>query len=178
VTEDPVLVIPDWHKSFSINPSASEIAVATVLMQNDRAGRGHPVYYASRLLSTYELKYPPSEKLAVALIFTCTKFKHYLLASHFPVTVQCEQDCLKLLIQQTEPTGRIARFIAALQQYDLIFQKIGGQRALHARTLLELGVPPKTREGELSDEAECYVLSRSEDQADFGYQQIIGSLGL
>jgi hypothetical protein len=109
-----------------INPSASETTVAAVLIQNDGTRRAHPIYYASRLLNPCELRYSSSEKSAVALLFSCMKFKHYLLSSPHPITVQCDQEGLKQVIQQTELSGRAARFIALLQQYDLIFQKIQG----------------------------------------------------
>jgi hypothetical protein len=173
LAQDHVIRGPDWQKPFMINPSASETVVASVLIQNDETGRAHPIYYASQLLTPCELRYSPSKKSAVALLFSYMKFKHYLLSSPHPITVQCEKEGLKQVIQQTEPFGRTARFIASLQQYDLIFQKIQGQRALHAKTLLELGEPPDSKEGELSDEADCYTLVRMADEQDFGYGVII-----
>jgi hypothetical protein len=91
------------------------------------------------------------------------------MSSHFPVTVQCEHEGLKQVIQRIEPNGNTARFIASLQQYDLVFQRIHGKRTLHSRTLLELGDLPDLNEGELSEEAECFVLTRAEDEPDFGY---------
>jgi hypothetical protein len=44
---------------------------------------------------------------------------------------------------------------------------------LHARMLLELGDPPNSNEGEQSEEADCYVFTRDEDEPDFGYGIII-----
>ena len=112
LANDPVMRYPNWGQAFIINPSASEVAVAAVLMQNDEAGRAHPLYYASRLLTNCETRYSPSEKLTASLLFACAKFRHYLLASPHPVMVQCETDDLKRAVQQTEPTGRAARFLA------------------------------------------------------------------
>jgi hypothetical protein len=65
LTRDPVLQKPNWQKAFIVNPSASKLDVAAMLMQNDKVGRGHPIYYASRLLTPYEINYPSSEKLVV-----------------------------------------------------------------------------------------------------------------
>jgi hypothetical protein len=87
LAKDPVIRKLDWQKAFMINPSASKVVVATVLIQNDETGWAHPIYYASRLLTSCELKYSPSEKSTVALLFSCTKFKHYLLSSPHPITV-------------------------------------------------------------------------------------------
>jgi hypothetical protein len=176
LASNPIMKHPDWGVAFILNPSSSDIAVAAVLMQNDKAGRAHPIYYSSRLLTSCELRYSPSEKLTVSLLFACTKFRHYLLASQFPTLVQCETDDLKRVIQQTEPIGRAARFLAALQQYDLVFKSVKTQRTSHARLLLELGTPPDSTEGTISDKAECYVLTRSKDEADYGYQAIANYL--
>jgi hypothetical protein len=97
-----------------INPFASEVAVAAVLMQNNEASKAHPVYYTGCLLTLYELKYTLCEKLAIALLFAYVKFKHYLVSSHLPIIVQYEQEGLKHVIQQTDPIGRSAKFIASL----------------------------------------------------------------
>jgi hypothetical protein len=139
-------------------PSSDEVVVACILLQNDEAGRGHPIYYSSRLLAPYELKYSSTEKLAVTLMFTCSKFKHYLLSSSFPVEVQCAQEGLRYLIQQANLTGRAARFAIALQQFDLMLKGVKGQRALQAKVLLELGKPQPSREGALTEDTECCLL--------------------
>jgi hypothetical protein len=101
LAKELVIRKPDWQKAFMINPSTSEVAMAAVLIQNDETGWAHPIYYASRLLTSCELKYSPSEKSAVASLFSCTKFKHYLLSSPHPITVQCDQERLKQVILQT-----------------------------------------------------------------------------
>jgi hypothetical protein len=171
--QDPVLRKPDWEKTFFINPSSIEIAVAAVLMQNDASGRAHPIYYASRLLTSCEFKYPSSEKLAVALLFACVKFKHYFSASLLPIVVQYEQEGLKQVIQQTKPSSRAAKFVAVIQQFDLTFKKIQGQRVLHVKALLDLEDPPASNEGELSDEAGCYVIFGTRGGANDNYRDIM-----
>ena len=176
LSDNPVTRHPDWNLAFIINPTASDIAVAAVLMQNDEAGRAHPIYYASRLLTNCELRYSSPEKLTTSLLFACTKFRHYLLSNPFPVVVLCETDELKRAVQQIEPTGRAARLLAALQQYDLIFKTTRTQRSAHAGLLLELGSPPDSTEGAISDEAECYTITTAEDEPDFGYQTIANYL--
>lgn len=69
-----------------------------------------------------EQKYSAAEKATTSLLFACVKFRHYLLTSQHPVLVQSEIDELKRVIQQTQPTERAARFLAALQQYDLVLK--------------------------------------------------------
>jgi hypothetical protein len=50
------------------------------------------------------------------------------------------------VVQQTKPSGRAATFVANLQQFDLIFKRIWGQRVLHAKALYDLGDPPASNE--------------------------------
>jgi hypothetical protein len=82
------------------------------------------------------------------------------------------------MIQQTDLAGRAARLITALQQYDLIVKGVRGQRSAPAKLLLELGSPPASHEGALSEpeaEAECYALHQQNND-DFGYKQVIDYL--
>lgn len=81
LASNPVMRHPNWDLAFIINPSASNVAVATILMLNDKPGRAHPIYYASRLLTNCETRYSTSEKLTISLLFACAKFCHYLLAN-------------------------------------------------------------------------------------------------
>jgi hypothetical protein len=87
------------------------------------------------LLEAYEVKYITTEKLANALLFACSKFKHYLTSSSFATKVQYAQEGLKYLIRQANQTGRATRLALALQQYDLVVKGIKGQRALQAQVL-------------------------------------------
>ena len=90
LASDPVIKHPNWGRPFILNPTATDAAITTMLMQNDEAKQAHPVYYASRLLTKYEVRYQPTKKLAVSMVFVYTKFKHYMLSSIFPIVVQCE----------------------------------------------------------------------------------------
>lgn len=149
--DDPVMRHPNWNLAFIINPTASNITVTTMLMQNNEAGRAHPIYYANWLLTYCELRYPSPEKLTMSLLFVCAKFRHYLLSSPFLVVVQCETNELKRVVQHFEPTGRATRFLVALQQYDLIFKTTKTQRYVHVRLLLELGSSPDSTERAISN---------------------------
>jgi hypothetical protein len=176
LSSKPVMKKPDWRIPFIINPSATEISVAAVLLENDQAGRAHPIYYAGRLLNAYKTRCSELEKITVALLFACTKFKHYLLSSPFPTTVQYEKDALKQMVQQTDLAGRVAHLITVLQQYDLIIKDVHGQRSAYAKLLLELGSPPASHEGTLSEpEAECYALHQQTNE-NFKYKIIINYL--
>jgi hypothetical protein len=95
-----------------VNPSATVQEVACILIQNDNHGRVHPIYYASRALTATKCKYNNVEKLVVALLFGCMKFKHYMFVSSEPVNVQCSREGLRCYLSQTYIEGRVACIIA------------------------------------------------------------------
>lgn len=120
---------PDWSYKFILNPNTSTSTIACVLIQNDDAGRAHPIYYASCLMSAYKQKYSDVKKLALAVLLGCVKFKHYIIPSEFPTEVQSPREGLKNLLGQLQPVGRATRLILNLQQYDLYLKVERGQRA-------------------------------------------------
>ena len=78
--------------------------------------------------------------------------------------------------QHTEPTRRASKFLADLQQYKLVFKTTMTPRSAHTRLLLELGSPLNSSEEAISDEAECYVITRFKDEPNHGYQTITNYL--
>jgi len=46
ITSDPILIYPDFNKSFSLTTDASNMAIGAVLSQNHK-----PICYASRTLN-------------------------------------------------------------------------------------------------------------------------------
>ena len=57
----PILIPPNWEKDFHIYVDASNVAIGSVLSQNDDKGRDHPIYYASRQLVQAEKNYSVTE---------------------------------------------------------------------------------------------------------------------
>lgn len=113
-------------------------------------------------MSSYEIKYSLLEKLGVAFLFACTKFKHYLLASQFVTLVQCETEGLKLLVQQAHLKGRATRLMAPPQAFGLVIKNTKGTRLSHA-SLLDLGKSGCGDKAVLLDELECFVMETEPD---------------
>ena len=60
--------------------SASETTIGSMLAQDDEYGVERVVYYLSRTLTDTKTRYSSMEKLCLALYFSCTKLKYYLIS--------------------------------------------------------------------------------------------------
>ena len=68
--------------------STAKESIGCFLAQNNAKGHEQAVYYLSRVLNSTETRYAPIEKLCLALYFTCTKLRHYLIKSQVYVVSQ------------------------------------------------------------------------------------------
>ena len=111
----PVLACPDFSKTFTLQVDASNTGLGAALTQI-HDGKEVVIAYASRLLSDPEQNYSTTEKECLALVWATKKFKPYLEGYHF--TAVTDHIALKWLLKLHEPSGRLARWVMELQQYD------------------------------------------------------------
>ena len=112
----PILSPPDWAKEFHVTLDASGWCLGAILWQYDDSNRESPVYYASRQMSLAEKKYTTTEREALAVIYACKKFQHYLLG--YRIVFHTDHDSLKYLVNKPDLSGRIARWILLLQEFN------------------------------------------------------------
>ena len=130
LTTAPVLIPPDWEKDFEVYVDASSVAIGSVLSQKDEKGRDKPIYFASRQLTAAEKNYTVTEKEALGMIFSVQKFKHYLLGYKFNFHVY--HDALKYMINKPQLSGRIARWVLLLQEFNFTIQVRPGKSHANA----------------------------------------------
>ena len=124
----PILVTPDWTKEFYVYVDASNVALGSVLSQKDTKKHDHPIYFASRQLVAAEKNYSTTEREALGMIYSVQKFRHYLLGYHF--TFYVDHDALKYLVNKPQISGRIARWVLLLQEFQYtIIVRPGKQHA-------------------------------------------------
>lgn len=83
VTSDRILVHFNPDLPVILETDASKFAVAGVLSHKFSNGEKKPIAFISRALTKSEINYSVIEKEALAIIFSVTKLKQYLLGLNF-----------------------------------------------------------------------------------------------
>ena len=112
----PIMTQPKWGEPWHVFTNASGFCIGLVLSQKDEYGKDHPVYYASRQLNHAERNYTTTEREALGLVYACRKFRHYLLG--YKTYFYTDHNALKYLVNQTDLSGRIARWMLLLMEFD------------------------------------------------------------
>lgn len=110
ITNSPILVYPDFSKRFKLTTDASNIAIGSVLSQND-----HPIAYYSRTLNTAERNYSTIEKELLAIVDSTKHFRPYLYGQKF--TIETDHNPLVWLSKIKEPNSRLTRWKLKLGEF-------------------------------------------------------------
>ncbi|CAN6687889.1 unnamed protein product [Malus baccata var. baccata] len=132
LTSPPVLVPPQRGKPLKLYISASEKSIGSLLAQNNEGGKEQAVYYLSRILTEVETRYSPVERLCLALYFTASKLRHYMLPCH--VHIIAKTDVIKYMLSKPMLAGRIGKWILALSEFS--FQYVP-QRAVKGQAIAD-----------------------------------------
>lgn len=115
LTTTPILACPDFNKTFSLQVDASNEGLGVALTQKEES-KEVVIGYASRSLSESEKKFTVTEKECLALVWAVKKFRPYLEGYHFIAVT--DHIALNSLLRLKEPSGRLARWVLELQQFD------------------------------------------------------------
>ena len=129
LSQAPAVQPPDWSKEFHVLVDASDIAIGNALMQLTKPKWYQPVYSASRKLSQVEGNYSTTEREALGMIYSVTKFRHYLLGRKFSFHI--DHSTLLYLVSKASLTGKLARWTLLLQEFEFeIYHRPGIQHAV------------------------------------------------
>jgi hypothetical protein len=158
----PILVFPDWSKEFHVHVDESSIALGAVLAQTGEGEIDHPLYFASKNLSTIEINYITTKREGLAMVYALKKLHHYLLGGHFKMFT--DHSTLKYLVNKTVLGGRICRWIMLFQEYDFeIIVNLGRMnKGPDHFSRLEHGEEPTSLEDTLTD-AQLFSIRNIDD---------------
>ena len=120
----PILKLPELSKPFVLRTDASIGGVGGVLLQyyDDVP---HPVAFASKKLSDCQKKYSTVERELLAIIFSVSKFRYYLLGRTFILEV--DHQPLVHLSKFKGDNSRLMRWALILQSYSFRIVYIPGK---------------------------------------------------
>ena len=111
LVEAPIMAKPDWNKEFEIMCDASDYAMGAVLGQkDDKVFRA--IYYSSKTFNEAQENDSTTEKEVLAMVFTCEKFRPYILGSQ--VIIHIDHAAIKYLMAKKEAKPRLIRWVLLL----------------------------------------------------------------
>lgn len=136
----PVLIIPDFSKTFRLTTDASYSSLGSTLEQLDVDGKLQGVIaYFSRKLTGAQLNYFVMEKEFLAIIESLKHFRSILYGQHF--ILRTDHISLTFLFAQSKvPQTRVARWLDYLSEYHFSLQHLKGTKNDAADALSRLGI--------------------------------------
>ncbi|XP_072073832.1 uncharacterized protein [Arachis hypogaea] len=117
----PILQTPEAGKPLYLYLSITDQAISSALV-TEAGKQQHPVYFVSKSLQNAEVRYPKIEKLALALVTTARRLRHYF-QSH-TIVVRTAQP-LRQILTKPELAGRLIKWSIELSEYDIQYQSRG-----------------------------------------------------
>ncbi|XP_016172929.1 uncharacterized protein LOC107615377 [Arachis ipaensis] len=114
----PVLQRPEVGKPLYLYLSVSNYSISSALVLETEKIQ-QPVYFVSRVMQSTEQKYPRIEQLALALVITARRLRHYF-QSH-TIIVRTNQP-LRQILTKPELAGHLTKWSIELSEFDIQFQ--------------------------------------------------------
>ena len=129
----PVLLIPDPALPYTLNCDACRYAVGATLQQDQGQGL-QPIAYRSRKLTPAEVNYDVREKEFLAIVDACSHWRQYLHSDQ-PFRLLTDHDSIKYHRTMPNLTGRLARWVEKLAEFDYTVEHIAGVKNVVADAL-------------------------------------------
>jgi hypothetical protein len=102
----PIIQPPNWKEPFEIMCDASDYAVGAVLGQQDGKNL-NVIQYASRPFNDDQKNYATTEKEFLAIVFSCGKFRSYIINSK--VKLKTNHQALRHLLVKKDAKPRLMK---------------------------------------------------------------------
>ncbi|XP_015163290.1 uncharacterized protein [Solanum tuberosum] len=111
----PIIISPNWSKSFELMCDASGITLGVVLGKN-RNKLSHPIYYASKTLNNAQQNCTITEQELLVVVYAFEKFWAYLLGTK--EIVHTDHAALRYLMAKKDAKPRLIMWVLLLQEFD------------------------------------------------------------
>lgn len=142
LTTPPVLIYPDFTKSFLLTTDASNYAIGAIISQGP-IGRDLPIAYASRTLNSAERNYSTTEKELLAIVWAVNHFRPYLYGTHFKIVT--DHKPLTWLFSVKDPGSRLIRWRLKLEEYDYEIEYKAGKTNTNVDALSRIHVATRNQ---------------------------------
>ena len=95
----------------------SDMALGCMLAQLDDSGKERAIYYLSKRMLEYEMRYVMIERLCLALAWATRRLRHYM--TEYSVCLISRLDPLRYLFDRPALTGRLMRWLVLLTEFDI-----------------------------------------------------------
>ncbi|RVW40338.1 Retrovirus-related Pol polyprotein from transposon 17.6 [Vitis vinifera] len=109
----PVLVPPMPGRPLLLYLSVSDMALGCMLAQLDDSGKERAIYYLSKRMLEYEMRYVMIERFCLALVWATRRLRHYM--TEYSVHLISRLDPLRYLFDRPALAGRLMRWEALLR---------------------------------------------------------------
>ncbi|KAI5351639.1 hypothetical protein L3X38_004530 [Prunus dulcis] len=117
MSKAPLLSKPLPGEILYLYLSVSRTAVSSVLIRKPEKAE-LPIFYFSKALQSAELRYPPLEQLALALVVSARRLRPYFQAHGIKVLTN---QPLRQVLQKPEISGRLIKWAIELGEFDIQF---------------------------------------------------------
>nr|KYP39784.1 Retrovirus-related Pol polyprotein from transposon 17.6 [Cajanus cajan] len=121
----PILTRPDPSFPLLVYLAVSDEAISSVLVQ-DKEGTQAPIYFVSRLLQDAETRYQLIEKVALGLVHTSRRLRHYFQSHRVVIHTDCP---ISKVLGKPELAGRMMAWSVELSQFDITYKSRGPIKA-------------------------------------------------
>ena len=159
LTRPTVLALYDPKANIKISADASSFRLGAVLLQQNSKESWNPVAYASRSMTETERRYAQIEKEALAVAWSCEKFRDYILGRCFEI--ETDHKPLVPLLSNKRLDGlppRVLRFRLRLDRFDFTIRHVPGKLLYIADTLSRAPLAETDADSlELQEEVETFI---------------------
>ncbi len=126
VRKAKILGFPLPNHPFTIECDASNVAVGAVLYQK-QDGRKVPIEYLSKTFTDTQLRWTPAERELFAVLYSVSKWHHYISCSHFTVLTDHRNLVNLFNLRGSDVHSRLWRWATKLSEYDFTAKYLPGK---------------------------------------------------